>query len=215
MPPRRAKETGLPAVDSPVLLDYFEQLAILLLGQLMKWLRPLLRRGDSIPLADLKDALGGEGSLGTAPRHCSGIRPAAPHRGTCRGTRRAHRRIRSADRCARPLRGRQGRLQAHLAQQREIAEAEDQQQPLPPAVMSAAEIAEVDGVTRSFVNRLLRLTLLAPDILEAILDGKQPKGMQLEELTGTVPSGWEGQRASVGVRPAAFVGATLVRSLEA
>jgi hypothetical protein len=30
-------------------------------------------------------------------------------------------------------------------------------------------------VTRSFVNRLLRLTLLAPDIVEAILDGKQPK----------------------------------------
>jgi hypothetical protein len=55
----------------------------------------------------------------------------------------------------------------------------------------------------------------APEIVEAILDGKQPKGMQLEELTGTVPSGWEGQRASVGVRPAAFVGATLVRSLEA
>jgi hypothetical protein len=36
---------------------------------------------------------------------------------------------------------------------------------------SAAEIPEVDGVTRSFVNRLLRLTLLAPDIQEAILEG--------------------------------------------
>src|SRR5512132_1102562 len=57
MPPRRAKETGLPAVNSPVLLDYSEQLAILLCGQLMKWLRPLVRRGDSIPLTDLKDAL--------------------------------------------------------------------------------------------------------------------------------------------------------------
>ena len=42
MPPRRAKEMGLPAVNSPVLLDYSEQLAILLLGQLMKWLRPML-----------------------------------------------------------------------------------------------------------------------------------------------------------------------------
>ena len=62
MSPRRAKETGLPAVNSPVLLDYSEQLAILLFGQLMKWLRPMVRRGDSIPLADLKDALGGEGS---------------------------------------------------------------------------------------------------------------------------------------------------------
>ena len=44
---------------------------------------------------------------------------------------------------------------------------------------SAAEIAEVDGVTRSFVNRLLRLTLLAPDIVEAILDGRQAKGPSL------------------------------------
>jgi hypothetical protein len=74
---------------------------------------------------------------------------------------------------------------------------------------SAAEIAEAEGVTRSYVNRLMRLTLLAPDIQEAILHGREPKGMQLEELTGTMPSGWEGQRARVGVRPAAFVAATL------
>ena len=57
------------------------------------------------------------------------------------------------------------------------------------------EIAEAEGVTRSFVNRLLRLTLLAPDIVEAILDGRQPKGMQLEELTRAMPSGWENQRS--------------------
>src|SRR5512132_3636340 len=57
MPARRAKETGLPAVNSPVLFDYSEHLAILLFGQLMNWLRPMVRRGDSIPLADLKDAL--------------------------------------------------------------------------------------------------------------------------------------------------------------
>ena len=59
---------------------------------------------------------------------------------------------------------------------------------------SAAEIAEAEGVTRSFVNRLLRLTLLSPDIVEAILDGWQPKGMQLEELAGTIPSSWEEQK---------------------
>src|SRR5512132_366588 len=34
---------------------------------------------------------------------------------------------------------------------------------------SAGELAEAEGVTRSFVNRLLRLTLLAPDIQETIL----------------------------------------------
>jgi hypothetical protein len=50
---------------------------------------------------------------------------------------------------------------------------------------SARELAEAEGVTRSFVNRLLWLSLLAPEILEAILDGGQPKGLQLEELIGT------------------------------
>jgi hypothetical protein len=36
----------------------------------------------------------------------------------------------------------------------------------------AGELAESEGITRSFVNRLLRLTLLAPDIQEAKLDGR-------------------------------------------
>ena len=64
---------------------------------------------------------------------------------------------------------------------------------------SAGEIADAEGVTRSFVNRLLRLTLLAPDIVDAVLEGRQPKKMQLEELTRTMRSEWEAQRASVGV----------------
>jgi len=59
---------------------------------------------------------------------------------------------------------------------------------------SAAEIAEAEALTRSFVNRLLRLTLLAPDIVEAILDGRQSKGLQLEELTRSLPSKWEEQQ---------------------
>jgi hypothetical protein len=34
----------------------------------------------------------------------------------------------------------------------------------------------------------------ASDIIEAILDGRQPKGMQLEELTDAIPSEWDNQR---------------------
>jgi hypothetical protein len=64
---------------------------------------------------------------------------------------------------------------------------------------SAGELAEAEGVTRSFVNRLLRLMLLAPDIQEAILEGRQPKAMQLAVLTRAMPSEWEAQRARVGV----------------
>ena len=59
---------------------------------------------------------------------------------------------------------------------------------------SSAEIADADKVARSFVNRLLHLTLLAPDIIEAVLDGRQPKEMQLEDLTQALPSAWDERR---------------------
>jgi len=62
---------------------------------------------------------------------------------------------------------------------------------------SAAEVAEAESVTRSFVNRLLRLTLLALDIAEAILEGRQPKAMQLEKLIDAIPSEWEKQRKAL------------------
>ena len=66
---------------------------------------------------------------------------------------------------------------------------------------SAGEIAEAEGITRSFVNRLLRLTLLAPDIQEAILDGRQAKGMQLEDVTGAKPAEWDAQKKAIGRAP--------------
>ena len=62
---------------------------------------------------------------------------------------------------------------------------------------SAGEIAEAEGVTRSFVNRTTRLTLLAPDIVEAILEGRQPKAMQLDELMKQMPSEWTQQRTAL------------------
>jgi hypothetical protein len=49
---------------------------------------------------------------------------------------------------------------------------------------SAGELAEAEKIARSFVNRLLRLTLLAPEIVEAILDSRQPKGMMLRTVDG-------------------------------
>ena len=46
------------------------------------------------------------------------------------------------------------------------------------------------------MSRVLRLTLLAPDIVEAILDGRQPEGMRLADLLDGFPLEWEGQRKS-------------------
>jgi hypothetical protein len=62
----------------------------------------------------------------------------------------------------------------------------------------AEEITEVEKIDRSFVSRLLDLTLLAPDIQEAILEGRQPKGMQPEELMRAMPAAWGEQRVRGG-----------------
>jgi hypothetical protein len=64
---------------------------------------------------------------------------------------------------------------------------------------SAGEIAESESITRSYIIRLLSLTLLAPDIVEAILDGRPPKVMQFDELTRVMPSGWGEQRRAVAM----------------
>jgi DNA-binding IscR family transcriptional regulator len=37
---------------------------------------------------------------------------------------------------------------------------------------SVTEISETEGINKSYVSRILRLTLLAPDIVEAILAGR-------------------------------------------
>ena len=46
------------------------------------------------------------------------------------------------------------------------------------------DLAEQEGVTDAYVCRLLPLTCLAPDIVEAILDGQQPKGLRLADMLG-------------------------------
>ena len=56
------------------------------------------------------------------------------------------------------------------------------------------ELAAAEKINSSYVSRLLRLTLLAPDIVEAILDGRQQEGMTLPGLIEPFPVEWEGQR---------------------
>jgi 16S rRNA U516 pseudouridylate synthase RsuA-like enzyme len=58
---------------------------------------------------------------------------------------------------------------------------------------SIRSLAQELGVDNSYVARLLRLSLLAPDIVEAILDGAEPSGLSLEKLY-RAPMEWERQR---------------------
>ena len=60
---------------------------------------------------------------------------------------------------------------------------------------SITELAAAEKIDRSYLCRVLRLTLLAPQIVEAILDGRQPEGITLPTLMKGVPVEWEEQRA--------------------
>ena len=62
------------------------------------------------------------------------------------------------------------------------------------------ELARRERVDRGYMSRVLRLTLLAPDIFEAVLDGRQPKSLRLEDLLDGFPVEWEGQRVGLRIR---------------
>jgi hypothetical protein len=63
---------------------------------------------------------------------------------------------------------------------------------------SITDLAEQEGITDAYVCRLLPLTCFAPDIVEAILDGRQPKGLRLAEMLGNGPLVWSAQREAWG-----------------
>lgn len=63
---------------------------------------------------------------------------------------------------------------------------------------SIEELAHAVKLDSSYVGCILRLTLLAPDIIMAILDGREPSGLSLGKLIKTLPSDWMEQRAVLG-----------------
>jgi hypothetical protein len=60
---------------------------------------------------------------------------------------------------------------------------------------SVAEVAAAEKINKGYVSRILNLTLLAPDLTESVLDGTQPKCLQLEEIARGIPLEWSVQRA--------------------
>jgi hypothetical protein len=63
---------------------------------------------------------------------------------------------------------------------------------------SLAEIAEKERINRSYLSRTVRLSLLAPDIVEAILNGTQPAALRLTDLEAPFAIDWSKQRAAFG-----------------
>jgi hypothetical protein len=63
-----------------------------------------------------------------------------------------------------------------------------------------AALAQREGVSRSYFTRLVRLSYLAPDITQAILDGRQPRDLTAEKLLehSRLPLAWHDQRLVLG-----------------
>jgi len=55
------------------------------------------------------------------------------------------------------------------------------------------EIAKAENINPSYVSRLLRMTLLAPEIVEAILSGRQPPGLTMAKAMQPFSCAWSRQ----------------------
>ena len=58
---------------------------------------------------------------------------------------------------------------------------------------TVSEIGDTENISKSYVSRILRLALLAPDIVEAILSGQTDQSLILEQLERPLPARWEEQ----------------------
>jgi len=59
---------------------------------------------------------------------------------------------------------------------------------------SVSEIGDAENISKSYVSRILRLALLAPDLVEKILEGRTNQTLMLKELERPLPAGWGEQR---------------------
>ena len=76
-----------------------------------------------------------------------------------------------------------------------LGEGEGRRVRLTPGECARLEdLTEDVGCDRTYAGRMLRLTSLAPDIIEAILRGDEPDGLSLEKLRKNLPVRWDEQR---------------------
>lgn len=59
---------------------------------------------------------------------------------------------------------------------------------------TVSEIGYAERINKSYVSRILRLALLAPDIIETVLEGRSDQAPMLEQLERSLPASWEEQR---------------------
>ena len=56
-----------------------------------------------------------------------------------------------------------------------------------------SDLARHEGIAAPYLTRVFRLAFLAPEVVEAILDGRQPRDLTLQSLRGQLPDEWSSQ----------------------
>jgi hypothetical protein len=65
--------------------------------------------------------------------------------------------------------------------------------------ISYGKLAAKEKVTTGYVSRILRLNQVAPDIVKAIVEGRQPKELKIQDfMNRNIPDLWEDQREVFG-----------------
>ena len=59
---------------------------------------------------------------------------------------------------------------------------------------SISELAEREGIAFTYMARLMRVSLLAPEIVDAIMEGRQPESVTLANMMDPFPLDWKEQR---------------------
>jgi hypothetical protein len=62
---------------------------------------------------------------------------------------------------------------------------------------TVSDIGDAENISKSYISRILRLALLAPDLVEAILEGSTDLALMLERLERPLPASWEEQRGRI------------------
>jgi hypothetical protein len=55
------------------------------------------------------------------------------------------------------------------------------------------DLAKAEAINESYLGRILRLTILSPTLIEAILEGRQPANLELDDLLQQFPIQWDRQ----------------------
>ncbi len=80
-----------------------------------------------------------------------------------------------------------------------FAKAYKWQQSINNGKVDVSQLMEKEKIGMSYLSRILRLNFIAPDIVTAIVEGKQPRDLKLQDLmTKTIPDLWQEQREKFG-----------------